>query len=288
MKPAPFQYRAPTVLDEALALLEQSGPDAKVLAGGQSLIPILNMRLSSPQYLVDINRVAGLDYIEGRKDYLAIGAITRQRSVERSEIVRRRHPLLVEVIQKIGHMQIRNRGTIAGSIAHADPAAELPALLLCLDGEVVARSRSGERVIGAGHLFTDHLTTALEAGEIITEVRFPWLTPQAGWSCVEFARRAGDYALAGAIAVVIPAPQRTCQSARISYFGIAPTPVRGHEIERMLAGTTLDEATLQAAARMAESLVDGEFNDIHATTTYRRALVAEATRRALSTAWHKP
>ncbi|GCE06759.1 FAD binding domain-containing protein [Dictyobacter aurantiacus] len=287
MKPAPFQYRAPGALAETLALLDQCGPDAKILAGGQSLIPVLNMRLAAPRYLIDINRVAGLDYMEDRKGYLAIGALTRQRSVERAEIVRRRHPLLVEVIKYIGHMQIRNRGTIAGSIAHADPAAELPALLTCLDGEVVARNSSGERVIGADRLFTDHLTTSLEEGEILTEVRFPWLTPQAGWSCIEFARRSGDYALAGAIAIVCATSRGTCQSARISYFGIAPTPIRGHEIERMLIGTTLDEATLQTAARMAESLVDDDFNDIHATATYRRALVAEATRRALQIAWHK-
>ncbi|GCE20801.1 FAD binding domain-containing protein [Dictyobacter kobayashii] len=287
MKPPQFQYCAPGILDEALRLLAQCGTDAKVLAGGQSLIPLLNMRLAAPLYLVDINRVAALDYIDARESYLAVGATVRQRSVEQSAVVQQRHPLLVEVIKHIGHMQIRNRGTLAGSIAHADPAAELPALLSCLDGEVVARSSAGERIIKAEQFFTTYLTTALDAQEIVTEIRFPWLLPQAGWACIEFSRRAGDYALAGAIAVVLPTHEGTCLSARISYFGISATPVRGYEIEQMLAGTTLDDAVLQAAAQAAERLVDAELNDIHATPAYRRSLTAEATRRVLRSAWQR-
>lgn len=287
MKPPHFQYCAPNVLDEALELLAQSGTDAKVLAGGQSLIPLLNMRLAAPLYLIDINRITELDYITARPDYLAVGAIVRQRSVEQSSIVHQRHPLLIEVIKHIGHMQIRNRGTLAGSIVHADPAAELPALLSCLDGEVVARSSAGERSIKAGQFFTDYLTTSLDAQEIVTEIRFPWLPPQAGSACIEFARRAGDYALAGAIAVVIPTPEGTCQSAQISYFGISPTPVRAYEVEQMLVGTTLDDAVLQAAAHAAEYLVDDEFSDIHATSAYRRSLTAEATKRVLKSAWQR-
>ncbi|GCE28315.1 carbon monoxide dehydrogenase [Dictyobacter alpinus] len=287
MKPPPFQYCAPGVLDEALELIDQCGTDAKVLAGGQSLIPLLNMRMAAPLYLIDINRVSALDYISAREDHLAVGATVRQRSVEQSALVRQRHPLLIEAIAHIGHMQIRNRGTLAGSIAHADPAAELPALLGCLDGEVVARSSAGERSIKAEQFFIDYLTTTLDAREILTEIRFPWLPPQAGWACIEFARRAGDYALAGAIAVVIPTPEGTCQSARISYFGISTTPVRGYEIEQMLAGTTLDDTIVQAAAEAAEDLVNDELSDIHATSTYRRALTAEATRRVLKSAWQR-
>ncbi|GER92130.1 carbon monoxide dehydrogenase [Dictyobacter vulcani] len=287
MKPPQFQYCAPGVLDEALGLLDQCGTDAKILAGGQSLIPLLNVRLVAPLYLVDINRVAALDYIDARENHLAVGAIVRQRSVEQSPVVRQRHPLLIEAITYIGHMQIRNRGTLAGSIVHADPAAELPALLCCLDGEIVARSSTGERIIKAEQFFTDYLTTTLDAREIVTEIRLPWLPPQAGWACIEFTRRAGDYALAGAIAVVVPTPAGTCQSARISYFGIAATPVRGYEIEQMLIGTTLDDAILQAAAHAAESLVQDDLSDIHATSTYRRALTAEATRRVLRTAWQR-
>ena len=195
MKPPRFHYCSPRILDEALVLLDQYGEEIKVLAGGQSFVPLLNMRLAAPSYIVDINHISELHYFETEPDYLAIGAIARQRQIERSLLVQEKHPLLVEVIKHIGHMQIRNRGTVVGSIAHADPAAELPALLTCLDGEVLAQSMHGERVIKAGEFFTGYLSTALEAGEMLTEVRFPWLSPNAGWSFMEFARRSGDYAL---------------------------------------------------------------------------------------------
>jgi CO/xanthine dehydrogenase FAD-binding subunit len=153
MKPPRFQYCAPDMLDEALALLDQYGEDAKILAGGQSLIPLLNMRLAGSAYLVDINHLTELNYVEAEDGYLAIGATVRQRQVERLPLVHKEHPLLVEVIKHIGHMQIRNRGTIVGSVAHADPAAELPALLVCLNGEAVAQSTHGERIIKAEELF---------------------------------------------------------------------------------------------------------------------------------------
>ena len=285
MKPPRFQYSSPRVLDEAIALMGRCGPDAKVLAGGQSLIPLLNMRLTAPMYLVDINRIAELDYIEARDDYLAIGAITRHRQVEQSALIQQRHPLLGNVVPYIGHTQIRNRGTIAGSIAHADPAAELPALLTCLDGEVVARSISGQRILKAEEFFTGYLSTMLEADEIVTEIRFPWLSPQAGWAFMEFARRSGDYALAGMAAVVTPTADGRCQSAQISYVGIASAPKRAHDVETLLIGTTLDDKTLDAAAEVASHLVTDELNDVHATPTYRRSLTNELTKRVLKTAW---
>ena len=278
MKPSRFQYCAPSVLDEALSLLEQSGPDAKVLAGGQSLLPLLNMRLAAPMYLVDINRVAELDYIEARDDYLAVGAVTRQRQVEQSALIQQRHPLLVEVVRHIGHMQIRNRGTIAGSIAHADPAAELPALLTCLSGEVVMRSVSGQRIRKAEEFFTGYLSTILEPDEVLTEIRFPWLSSQAGWAFMEFARRSGDYALAGMAAVVTPTPNGRCLSAQISYVGISSTPKRAYDVEALLIGTTLDDKTLDIAAEVATHLVSDELSDIHATPAYRRSLTAELTK----------
>src|ERR1700730_15481722 len=191
MKPPRFLYCSPRILDEALILLDQYGEDIKVLAGGQSFVPLLNMRLAAPAYIVDINHISELLYFETEPDYLAIGAIARQRQIERSLLVQEKHPLLVEVVQHIGHMQIRNRGTVVGSIAHADPAAELPALLVCLGGEIVAQSIHGERVIKAEDFFTGYLSTALEPGEMLTEVRFPWIPSQAGWAFMEFARRAG-------------------------------------------------------------------------------------------------
>src|SRR2546423_11408936 len=288
MKPPRFQYCAPRLLDEALTLLDQHGEDIKVLAGGQSFVPLLNMRLAGPAYIVDINHISELHYIETEDGYLAIGAIARQRQIERSVLVQEKHPLLVEVIKHIGHMQIRNRGTVVGSIAHADPAAELPALLTCLNGEVLAQSIHGERVIKAEEIFTGYLTTALEPGEMLTEVRFPWILPQAGWSFMEFARRAGDYALVGAAAVLTPALDGQCMSAHIAYLGIAGSPVRARDVENMLIGTTLDNQTLNQASELARTFVSDDMDDVHATVDYRRALTAELTRRVLKATLARP
>ena len=287
MKPPRFQYCATSMVDEALALLDRYGDEAKVLAGGQSLVPLLNMRLAAPTYLLDINHIAELNYIEPEDRYLAVGATVRQRQVERSALVLERHPLLNEVVRHIGHMQIRNRGTIVGSIAHADPSAELPALLLCLHGEVVAQNIHGERVLKAEEFFTGYLSTALEAGEMLTEVRFPWIPPRAGWAFMEFARRSGDYALVGAAAVVAASPEGKCQSATIAYLGIAGNPVRSPAIEEILIGSTLNEHTLAAAGAEARSLVSDDMEDVHATVEYRRTLTAELTKRVLKAAWER-
>src|SRR5713226_1363868 len=272
MKPPRFHYCSPRILDEALALLDQYGEEIKVLAGGQSFVPLLNMRLAAPSYIVDINHISELHYFETEPDYLAIGAIARQRQIERSLLVQEKHPLLVEIIKHIGHMQIRNRGTVVGSIAHADPAAELPALLTCLDGEVLAQSMHGERVIKAGEFFTGYLSTALEAGEMLTEVRFPLIASQAGWAFLEFARRAGDYALVGAAAVLTPTADDRCMSAHIAYLGIAGAPMRGLTVEDAIVGTTLDEPALNAAAEAASKLVSDDMDDVHATVAYRRVV----------------
>ena len=285
MKPPRFHYCSPRILDEALALLDQYGEEIKVLAGGQSFVPLLNMRLAAPTYIVDINHISELHYFETEPDYLAIGAMARQRQIERSVLVQEKHPLLVEVIKHIGHMQIRNRGTVVGSIAHADPAAELPALLACLDGEVLAQSMHGERVIKAEDFFTGYLSTTLEAGEMLTEVRFPWLVPQAGWSFIEFARRSGDYALVGAIAVLTPAPDDTCMSANIAYLGVAGSPMRARAVEQLLIGTKLDAQTLEDAAGAARDVVGEDMQDVHATVEFRRELASELTRRVLKQAW---
>ena len=287
MKPPRFHYCSPRILDEALILLDQYGDEIKVLAGGQSFVPLLNMRLAAPAYIVDINHISELHYFETEPDYLAIGAIARQRQIERSMLVQEKHPLLVEVIKHIGHMQIRNRGTVVGSIAHADPAAELPALLACLDGEVLAQSMHGERVIKAEEFFTGYLTTTLEAGEMLTEVRFPWLSPHAGWSFMEFARRSGDYALVGAMAILTPAPDDTCMSANIAYLGVAGSPTRAHTVEQLLVGTRLDSQTLENAAGAARDVVGEDMQDVHATVEYHRELAFELTRRVLKQAWER-
>jgi len=275
------------MLDEALALLDLHKDDCKVVAGGQSLIPLLNMRLANPAYLVDINHLAELHYIEAEDGYLAIGATVRQQQVERAPLVREQHPILVEAIKHIGHMQIRNRGTVAGSIAHADPAAELPALLTCLNGEVVIESVLGERVLKAEEFFTGYLSTALEPGEMVTEVRFPWIPPQAGWVFIECARRSGDYALVGVAAVLTPALDDACMAAHIAYLGIAGQPVRAREVENAILGSRLDEQAVLRAAEIAAGLVTSDMEDVHATVAYRRALTAEYTKRALRAAWER-
>lgn len=285
MKPPRFRYCAPDMLDEALALLDQCGEDAKVLAGGQSLVPLLNMRLAAPAYIIDINHISELNYIEPEDGYLAIGATVRQRQAERAPLVKERHPLLIEVTKHIGHMQIRNRGTIVGSIAHADPAAELPALLTCLNGEAVAQSIHGERVMKAEEFFTGYLSTALNPGEMLTEVRFPWIAPQSGWAFMEFARRSGDYAIVGTAAVITPGLDDHCMFAHISYLGISGSPIRVREVENLLIGTQLDEQTLEQAAEIARDAVSDDMEDVHATVDYRRALTGEITKRVLRTAW---
>lgn len=285
MKPPRFLYCAPRILDEALYLLDTYAGDIKVLAGGQSFVPLLNMRLAGPAYIVDINYISELHYIEIEEGYLAVGALARQRHVERSIVVREKHPLLVNTIEYIGHMQIRNRGTVVGSIAHADPAAELPALLTCLDGEVLAQSIRGERVIKAQDFFTGYLSTTLEPNEMATEVRFPWVQAQAGWSFMEFARRSGDYALLGAAAVLTPARDDTCESARIAYLGAAGAPVRGQAVEAALTGSNVDEQAIELAAEAARDVVSDDMDDVHATVEYRRELAAEMTRRVLRAAW---
>ena len=285
MKPPRFRYCAPTILDDALLLLEQQGDETKILAGGQSLVPLLNMRLAAPANLLDINRITELDYIQPEEGYLAIGATVRQGQVEHSLLVQEKHPLLIEAIWHIGHMQIRNRGTIVGSLAHADPAAELPTLLTCLDGTLLLQNSTGERLLHTDTFFNGYLETALEPGEMVVEARFPWVDPRSGWAFQEIARRAGDFALVGAAAVLTPAEDGTCQEARIAYAGVAGAPVRAREVERRLEGNPLDEQTLNMAAEMAREVVSADMHDIHATVEYRRVLAAELTRRVLQAAW---
>ena len=285
MKPPRFRYCAPRILDDALYLLKQQGDETKILAGGQSLVPLLNMRLAAPANLLDINRISELNYIQPEDDYLAIGATVRQCHVERSRLIQEKHPLLIETIWHIGHMQIRNRGTVVGSLAHADPSAELPTLLTCLEGTLLLQKSTGERLLQTEAFFGGYLETALEADEMVVEARFPWVDPRAGWAFQEFARRSGDFALVGAAAVLTPAEDGTCQRARVAYAGVAGAPVRAREVERLLEGYPFNERTLNRAAEAAREVVNTDMNDIHATVEYRRVLTAELTRRVLRAAW---
>ena len=283
MKPAPFSYVRPMTVEEALAALAQHGSDAKVLAGGQSLIAMMNLRLTKPRRLVDINRVAALDYIRHDGGTLAIGALTRLSAAEASPLVARHCPLMTEAIQHISHRPIRNRGTVGGNLAHADPTSELPAVAVATDATLVARSAKGARTILAADFFVGHLTSALQPDELLTEVRVPASRPAGqGWSFMEVSPRKGDYALVG-VAATLQVKDGTCQAARLVYCGVAGRAQRVPEAEQALVGRTADEAVFRAAASIASQRVQPP-SDFHATAAYRRDLVNVLTRRALAQA----
>ncbi len=283
MKPAPFEYQAPRTAEEAVALLAEHGDEAKVLAGGQSLVPLMNMRLARPAVIVDINGIAALDYITPGPGVLRIGALTRQRTAEASRLVAEQCPLLRDALHLVGHVQIRSRGTIGGSIAHADPSAELPAVLAVLGGEVTVHGPRGTRVISAQDLFVTYLTTALDARELLAEVRFPALPPGAGWAWLEIARRHGDFALVG-VGVVLTARAGVITEARIGLTGVGPAPVRVRDAERLLAGRAASEALWEEAAAAVRAGAEPD-SDIHASAEYRRHVAGVLTRRALRQAF---
>jgi CO/xanthine dehydrogenase FAD-binding subunit len=280
VKPAPFAYEEPRSVEEAVGLLARYGDEAKVLAGGQSLIPLLNFRLARPERLVDVNRIDELSYIRRREGALHIGALTRMATLERSQLVAVRWPLLVEAARLVGHPQIRSRGTVGGSVAHADPAAELPAALTALGATFHARSQRGPRTLAAEEFFVTHLTTALEPDELLVEITVPPLPPRAGAAVVEHARVHGDFALGGAAVLVVLAEDGTCARASIVLLAAAPTPLRVVAAEEALARTRLADAELAEGAELAA----GELDVSGSQRAHRRALAAELTRRALAVA----
>jgi CO/xanthine dehydrogenase FAD-binding subunit len=285
MKPAKFDYHAPASVDEALTLLTRYGGDAKVLAGGQSLVPLLNFRLSRPAALVDLNRIPALAYIRAHDGEVRLGAMTRQRTIEFSPMIAERVPLLTEATHWVGHLPIRSRGTIGGSLAHADPSAEYPTVLVALGGSVVARGPRGERVLGAGELFQSYLATSLEADEILVEVRLPAMPAGAGYAFEELARRHGDFALVGIAAVITRAGAR-CTMARLATAGTGPVPLRLRAAEEILERDGLGDAAIEAAARRATELVNPDA-DLHASADYRRHLTGVLTGRAIKRALAK-
>lgn len=280
MKPAPFKYVAPAALDEALALLRRHGQDGKILAGGQSLVPLLNMRLARPSVIIDLNRVRSLEYIKNGKE-VRIGAMTRQRAAELSPMVRQKLPLLVEALQYVGHPQIRNRGTIGGSIAHADPSAELPAVLAALDGTVVLQNARGTRTLAADAFFLTYLTTALQPEELLVEVRMP-AHDHLGTAFLEVARRHGDYALVGVAAVVDWRGDRA-REVRLAFTGVGGVPVRIAEAEAAAIGTPLTDTILTEISRIVSERLDPEA-DIHASAAYRKHVAGVLAERALRAA----
>jgi carbon-monoxide dehydrogenase medium subunit len=279
VKPPRFEYHAPGTVDEAVALLARYGGDAKVLAGGQSLMPMLNFRLTRPAALVDVNRIPALAYLREDDGTVALGAMTRQRTIEFSPVVARRLPLLHEATRWVGHLPIRSRGTVGGSIAHADPSAEYPAVLTALDGEVVAQGPRGRRTLRPRELFETYLTTRLAPDELLVEVRLPAMPAGAGSAFEEFARRHGDFAIVGIAAMVVRSGAR-CTAARLASAGAGPVPVRLRAAEEILERDGLGEAAVEAAAARAAELVDPD-SDVHASAEYRRHLTRVLTARAI-------
>ncbi len=283
MKPPAFEYHRPDSLHDALALLGEH-PGAKPLAGGQSLIPAMNFRLAEPDVLIDLNALEELTGIDETADGgLRIGAMTRHSAVELSAVVAVRAPLLAAAMPFIAHCQIRNRGTIGGSLAHADPAAELPAVMVALEARLVLQSTRGERVVPAAEFFTGLFATALTEGELITAIEIPAPPPRTGTAFLELARRHGDYALVGVTAVVTLDLASRVAGARIVLFSVGEGPVRATHVEQALAGTAGDAGTVQAAAEAVQRDIDPP-SDIHASSAYRRQLASVLTRRALAAA----
>jgi CO/xanthine dehydrogenase FAD-binding subunit len=284
VKPAPFAYARPDTLDEALALLASHGSDARPIAGGQSLVPAMNFRLAQPAMLVDLNRVRELDGIEEVAEGIRIRGMTRQRALEQSAVVATLAPLVAESMPFVAHAPIRTRGTLGGSLAHADPAAELPAVMVALDATIGVRSQSARRSIPAEEFFIDIYTTALEAGELVVDVTVPPMPPGSGWAFEEVSRRHGDFALAGAAAVVTLDQHGAVGGARIALLGLHARPVLALEATRALVGSVPTGAAVDAAADAATRLDCDPFSDIHASRAYRRHLAGVMVRRALTRA----
>jgi carbon-monoxide dehydrogenase medium subunit len=270
MKPAPFEYHRPDSLAEAFDLLDRYGDDGRILAGGQSLVPTLNMRLVAPRAVIDINRLPGLDAIRLAPDGLVIGALARQEDVERSPLVNEHAPLIAAAVPHIGHSAIRVRGTVGGSLALADPAAELPACAVALGATIRVAGRAGRRDIAAAEFFRGIYTTALLPGEIVIELAVPRAAAGWRWGFEELARRHGDFALAG-LAAGARVEAGAVADARLVFFGVGTKPVRAHRAEQALSGRRAEPAALDAAARALDAELDPPA-DIHGSAALRRHL----------------
>jgi CO/xanthine dehydrogenase FAD-binding subunit len=285
MKPAAFDYIAADSIAMAVAALAQAGDDAKIIAGGQSLVPMLNFRMLRPSILVDINRIAGLDVIEETGEAIRVGALTRHYQLETSPLIARHLPVLSCAMTHVAHLAIRNRGTIGGSLAHADPAAELPMMALLLDAELRIASAAGERTIAARDFFLGALTVDLAASEIITGIVLPKLPPRTGWGFEEVARRHGDFALA-AVAAILTVSGGATEQARIALTGVGPTALRATESEGLLIGHALGPDLVSRVIAAVRATIKPE-TDLHASSDYRRHLAGVLTGRALAAAWRR-
>ncbi len=285
MKPPRFSYHAPTSTSEALVLLAQHDGEAKLLAGGQSLVPLLNFRLARPAALIDLNGLGGLDTItcDPGTGELVLGPMVRHADAHRAALVQQVCPLLVEALGHVGHRAIRNRGTLGGSIAHADPSAEIPLVLVALEGRLKLASVRGERWVTAGEFFLSYLLTALEADEMLVEIRFPARqAPGAGWGFAEFSRRRGDFGLALAAALLDLEPSGKVCDGSLTIGGGGPIPTRSPAIQA-LVGVVPDDGAIRAVAKAAAAGLEYEA-DLHASAPYRQELVAVVAEQALQAA----
>jgi CO/xanthine dehydrogenase FAD-binding subunit len=285
VKPPPFEYRVAESVEAAVAALAEAGGEAKILAGGQSLVPMLNFRLLRPAILVDINRIPELSYIRDDGDAIRVGALTRHHQLETAPVIAEHLPVLRAAMTHVAHLAIRNRGTIGGSLSHADPAAELPMMALLLDATFGIASPRGRRTVAARDFFLGALSVALEADELVTEVLFPKLPPGTGWGFEEVSRRHGDFALAAVAATLTVADGKIAQ-ASIAIAGADEKPVRASDAEEILRGKALDRSLFSAACEAARACVTPN-TDLHASSDYRRHLVGVLTGKALDTAWRR-
>ncbi len=287
MKPAAFEYYAPTNLSEVLGLLAELGDRAKPLAGGQSLVPMMNFRLVRPSHLIDLNQVGELSYLRVENGELRIGAMTRQRELECSEAVADKWPLLKEATSYIGHVQIRNRGTVGGSLAHAYPSAELPLAMTALEAVFVIQSQKGERTVHAQEFFVNYMTTVMELTELLVEIRVPQVPPRTGWGFREISRRYGDFALMGVAGLITLEQSGIIRQVRLACTG--PKPIRRGRAEALLLGKRPEKALFREAATVAAQDLETD-TDIHASAEYRREIgrvlahrvLEEAAERAMS------
>jgi carbon-monoxide dehydrogenase medium subunit len=281
MIPPKFEYFAPTTLHEALTLLRAHGSEAKLLSGGQSLIPLMKLRLATPAYLIDINRIPGLDQLQESNGFLNIGALTREADLERSDLVRAKYPIVCDTARVIGDPLVRNLATIGGNLAHADPANDHPATMLALGAEVVATGLDGERLIPAAEFFTDFFTTALRPDEMLTAIRIPAPAAGSGGTYVKLERKVGDFAVVGVAAQVTIDAAGICTRVGIGLTNVAPTPLKAHTAEVFLQGKRLDQESIQQAAQLAAAAARPEA-DLRGSVAYKRDMVRVLTTRALT------
>jgi carbon-monoxide dehydrogenase medium subunit len=286
MIPPAFEYLRPNTLPEAIAFLQQYGDDAKILSGGQSLIPMMKFRLARPSHLVDINRISGLSYIKEEGGYLKIGGLVREAELEDSPLIRQKYSILFETSRVIADPQVRNMATLAGNLAHGDPANDHPATMMALGAEIVAVGPQGERVIPVDGFFITLFTTVLQHDEIVTEIRIPTPPPRSGGAYLKLERKVGDFATAGVAAQVTVDPGGTCQKAGIALTNVGPTPIKAAKAEEFLQGKKLDDASITQAAQLAAEAAQPS-SDLRGPEEYKRALVKELTRRVLVRAFER-